>query len=117
MIGIALGILNYFEVIPSTGAAWTMINDAIIISIIIGALMIVCSREKTEDEMTRAIRLSSLLNALYAYVAILIVCTICINGVTFLLFAILNMVLYPIIYVILFKLEMYRYSKMSQDEE
>ena len=67
--------------------------------------------------MTRAIRLSSLLNALYAYVAILIVCTICINGVTFLLFAILNMVLYPIIYVILFKLEMYRYSKMSRDEE
>lgn len=117
VIGIAMGVLCYFGAISLSGIIETVVNDAIIIGIIIGALMIVCSREKIEDEMSRAIRLASLLNSLYAYVIILITCTICLNGMDFLLFGLINMVLFPIIYVVIFNLEMYRYSKMNKDEE
>ena len=67
--------------------------------------------------MTRAIRLSAILNALYVYVILLITSTILINGVEFMEFAIVNLVLFPIIYVLIFRLEMHRFHKMVGDEE
>ena len=42
---------------------------------------------------------------------------ILINGVEYFRFMAANLVLFPIIYVILFSLEMRRYNKMSEDEE
>ena len=67
--------------------------------------------------MTKSIRLASLLNSIYAYVALLVGCTILINGVKFLVFAVFNLVLFPIIFVCNFRLEMHRYNKMCEDEE
>lgn len=63
-----LGALIYFEVLTLTGIAETIVNDIAIIGIAVGALLIVCSKERIEDEMTRSIRLSSLLNSLYIYI-------------------------------------------------
>lgn len=100
-----------------SGLAETIVNDAIIIGIALGALFIVCSKEPCEDEMTRAIRLSSLLNALYIYVILLITSTIIINGLEFLWFMTANLVLFPIVYVVIFRLEMHRYYKMTENEE
>ena len=111
------GLLIYADVLRPTGILETAINDAVIIGIALGSLLIVCSKEKTEDEMTSAIRLSAILNALYVYVILLITSTILINGVEFMEFAIVNLVLFPIIYVLIFRLEMHRFHKMVGDEE
>ncbi len=117
LLSVIAGCLRLLDVISLSAVASIAINDAIVIGIVIGALFIVCSRERIEDEMTKSIRLSSLLNSIYVYASILIVCTICINGPKFLYFSIANLVLLPIIFVYIFRLEMHRYNKMSQDEE
>ncbi len=107
----------YFGIPLDSGITEIIINDAAIIGIVLGALFIVCSRERIEDEMTRSIRLSSLLNSIYIYAALLIICTLSINGTDFILFSFINLALLPIIFVCIFRLEMHRYNKMSKDEE
>lgn len=114
---IIMGILIVSGSCTLTGVAETVENDAVIIGIALGAVFIVCSKEAREDEMTRSIRLSALLNALYVYVVLLIASTLLINGVAFFQFMVVNLVLLPVIYVVMFRLEMHRYNKMSEDEE
>lgn len=112
-----VGALIYFSVLSFAGIVETVINDLVIIGIALGALFIVCSKERVEDEMVKSIRLSALLNSLYAYVILLVGCTILINGVDFLMFAVFNLVLLPILFVCSFRLEMHRYNKMCGHEE
>lgn len=112
-----LSVLSYFDICNVAGIGETIVNDAIIIGIALGSLLIVCSKQPEEDEMTRSIRLSAVLNSIYVYVALLIVSTLFINGVEFLQFLLVNLVLLPIISVILYCLELRRYNKMSEDEE
>ncbi len=114
---IILGILIYFNVINFEGTIETIFNDAVIIGITIGSIFIVCSKEKHEDEMIRSIRLASLLNALYIYGVILIAAVLFINGLAFFEFMTVNLVLLPLIYVVAFRLEIHRYSKMSDEEQ
>lgn len=114
---VVAGCLIWADALELGGWVETAVNDAVIIGTALGALMIVCSREPHEDEMIRSIRLAALLNALYVYVLLLIACTLLINGVDYFRFMAANLVLFPIIYVILFSLEMRRYKKMSEDEE
>ncbi len=106
------GVLIYFAAFSLSGVIETVVNDMVIIGIVLGALFIVCSKERIEDEMTRSIRLSSLLNSIYVYVLLMITCTLTLNGVDFMQFAILNLVLLPIIFVCNFRLEMHSFSKM-----
>ncbi len=113
---IIVGLLIFFSVINPWWCE-TVVNDAVIIGTTLGALFIVCSRERIEDEMTKSIRLSSLLNSIYIYVVLLITCTVLINGMAYLYFLIVNTVLLPIIFVCIFRLEMARYNKMNDDEE
>lgn len=112
-----LGSLLFFNLLSFDGVAGTIVNDLAIIGIVLGSLFIVCSKERVEDEMTRSIRLASLLNSIYVYVALLICCTIFINGTEFLVFAVLNLVILPILFVFNFRMEIYRYNKMCEDEE
>ena len=112
-----LGLLIILGILPIDGLVGIVVDDTAIIGTVIGAIFIVCSREKTEDEMTRSIRLSSLLNSIYIYAALLIVCTIGINGILYIHFAFANLALLPIIFVCIFRLEMHRYNKISGDEE
>lgn len=114
---LAIGILIYFSTLSLEGVIETVVNDIVIIGIALGSLFIVCSKERIEDEMTRSIRLASLLNSIYAYVILLVACTILINGVDFLMFAVFNLVILPILFVCNFRLEMHRYVKMCEDEE
>lgn len=107
-----MGALIFFGLVGFQGIVETVINDFVIVGIAIGALFIVCSKERFEDEMTKSIRLASLLHSLYAYVILLVVCTIFINGNNFIMFAIFNLVLLPIIFVFNFRLEMHHYNKM-----
>ncbi|MFG6427129.1 hypothetical protein [Lepagella muris] len=112
-----MGALVYFGVLSFAGSLETVVNDSVIIGIALGALFVVCSKERVEDEMTRSIRLASLLNSIYVYVTLLIGCTILLNSVDFLAFAVFNMVLLPIIFVCNFRSEMHRYNKMCEDEK
>lgn len=112
-----MGVLCYLNLYGYSGVSEIIANDAIIIGIALGALFIVCSKEPKEDEMTRSIRMAALLNSLYVYVALLVTSTLLLNGLAFWYFMVANLVLLPIIYVIVFRLEMYRYNKMSIDEE
>ncbi|MCI8999167.1 MAG: hypothetical protein HFJ95_09270 [Muribaculaceae bacterium] len=118
VLSLITGIAIYSSIpVFGAGIAETLAIDSAIIGIALGALFIVCSKERVEDEMTKSIRLASLLNSIYAYVALLVGCTILINGVKFLVFAVFNLVLFPIIFVCNFRLEMHRYNKMCEDEE
>lgn len=114
---LVLGILLLAGIVSFSGKMEIISNDAAIIGITIGALLITCSREKIEDEMTRSIRLAALLNSIYIWVILLIASTLLINGIDYLNFMAINLVLLPVIFVILFRLEMNRYLKMSEDEE
>lgn len=112
-----IGTLIFFNLLSVSGITETIVNDLVIIGIALGSLFIVCSKERLEDEMTKSIRLSSILNSIYIYVVLLVGCTLLINGIVFIKFMALNMVLLPIIFVCNFRLEMNRYNKMTEYEE
>ena len=116
-LSLIVGALILFEVLSFIGVVETVINDLVIIGIVLGSLFVVCSKEKVEDEMTKSIRLSSMLNSIYAYVILFIVGTLIFYSVDFLLFAVLNFALLPILFVFFFRWEMHRYNKISEDEE
>jgi len=118
VLSLITGIIIYYEMpVFGVGITETIAIDSAIIGIALSALFIVCSKERVEDEMTKSIRLASLLNSIYAYVILLVCCTILINGANFLLFTVFNLVFFPIIFVCNFRLEMHRYNRMSEDEE
>ena len=48
------GALICFGALPLTGIAESVVNDTVIISIALGALFIVCSKERNEDEIDQA---------------------------------------------------------------
>lgn len=110
-------LLCVLRLVDMPGILETIVNDVVIIGIVTGALFIVCSKERQEDEMTASIRLNALLNALYIYASLLIINTVLLNGLLYFQFMIINLVLLPVIYVIVFRIEMHRYSKMGEDEE
>lgn len=112
-----LGLLIYNGILTCSGIIEVILNDACIIGITAGSIFIVCSKEKHEDEMIRSIRLASLLNSLYIYSMILITSVLLINGPKFIEFMAFNLVMLPIIYVMVFRLEIHRYNKMSENEE
>lgn len=110
------GIIRYAGLVNLPLESGILIDRLTIASINIGAIFIVASKERWEDEMTRAIRHASLLNALYIYM-LLVVSSIVLDQSDFKHFMLVNMVLFPIIYVVIFSLEMRRYHRMSRDEE
>lgn len=115
---LVLGILMLGNFMSFTHEWVTILcNDIAIVGIALGALFITCSREKIEDEMTLSIRMVSLLNSIYIWVTLLIVSTLLLNGLKYFYFMGINLALLPITFVILFRLEMHRYLKISEDEE
>lgn len=107
----------YYWPLSLSGILETVVIDTAVIATVLGALFIVCAKEPEEDEMTLAIRLSSLLKALYVYVAIIIAGTLFINGMPYLEFIAFNMVLFPIIFVVIFRVSMRKFYKQDEDEE
>lgn len=115
---LVLGVLIQLDVVGvEFNVRGTVVIDATVIGIALGALFIVCSKERIEDEMTDSIRLASLLKSIYVYVGLLVVCTLFINGVYYLWFSLYNLILFPIVFVCLFRIEMYRYKKICDNEE
>lgn len=114
---LVLGVLLLADVLNFSGITEIIVNDATIIGLALGSIFIGCSRERVEDEMTGAIRLNSLMTSLYAYVVLLIICTLAVNGMAYLYIMVASLVMFPAIFVIRFRYEMYNYYKMKTDEE
>ncbi|MDE6341921.1 MAG: hypothetical protein K2K93_06355 [Muribaculaceae bacterium] len=117
VIGLVALPMVYYWPLSLSGILETVVIDTAVIATVLGALFIVCAKEPEEDEMTLAIRLSSLLKALYVYVAIIIAGTLFINGMPYLEFIAFNMVLFPIIFVVIFRVSMRKFYKQDEDEE
>ena len=117
LVAIIDGILRLL-LEPEMSYVWTVFyNDSFIIGLSLGAIFIVCSKERTEDEMIRALRLSSILNALYVFAILIITGTILINGEDYDNFIIMTLLMLPIISVFTYRMEIFRHNKQSENEE
>lgn len=112
-----LGILLFSDSLCIDGIAETIAIDTAIIGIALGSIFIGCSRERIEDEMTGTIRLNALLTSLYSYVVFLVIWTLAVNGMTYLYVMAASIVMLPMIFVVRFRYEMYKFYKMKSDEE
>ena len=93
-----------------------ILNNITIIGLLIGLIFTSCSREKYEDEMISAIRIDSLLIALYISVIVLIIAVLCLYGNNFYEFLIYQMFILPLIFLITFKVKLWLTNRV-QDEE
>ena len=112
-----IGVLILVEVLSLNGVAGVVVNDIAIMGIAIGAIFICCSRERQEDEMVQAVRLQALMMSLYVYVGLLIVCTLVINNLYYLYFMIANLCLFPVVFLLVFKIMIAHYRKVFDDEK
>lgn len=94
-----------------------ILNNITIIGLLIGLIFASCSREKYEDEMISALRLDSLLLALYISVIVLIVAVLCLYGNNFYEFLIYQMFILPLVFLVTFKFKLWRLNKHIEDEE
>lgn len=116
-VSLVMGILILTNVISCSGTTETVIHDVTIIGLALGTLFTTCSKEKQEDELTSAIRLHSLLTSMYIYIAILMVCTICFNGVAYFMFMAVNLGLFPIVFLTVFKLKLASFKYDCNNEK
>ncbi|MBP3497085.1 MAG: hypothetical protein J6K33_04540 [Alistipes sp.] len=93
-----------------------ILNNITIIGLLIGLIFTSCSREKYEDEMISALRLDSLLLALYISVVVLIVAVLCLYGNNFYEFLIYQMFILPLIFLVTFKIKMWRLNRDNDEE-
>lgn len=109
----ALGIylcFTGFEGSPTT-------NNIALIGIVVGGILATCSREKVEDEMISHIRLNSLLIALYINYALLIVAALTFYDWDFLQVMIYQMFTILLIFMVVFRYQVWRTQKGADDEE
>ena len=93
-----------------------ILNNVTIIGLLIGLIFTSCSREKYEDEMISALRLDSLLLALYISVVVLIVAVLCLYGNNFYEFLIYQMFILPLIFLVTFRIKMWRLNRDNDEE-
>lgn len=99
----------------SNAAHW--INNICILGVVVGGILVGCSRERTEDEMIARIRLNSLLLALWINYGILIVASLVVYGSDFINVMIYNLFTMLIIFVAVFRIRLWRLRKEVADEE
>ena len=111
-----------FDVLPQSVASQLnyygyFVNNIAIIGTIIGAILATCSREKIEDEMISSIRLNSLLTALYIHYAIIVVASLLVYYLDFLYVMLYGMFTILIIFMVVFRLRIWRMRKEERDEQ
>ncbi|KOS07146.1 hypothetical protein AM493_14680 [Flavobacterium akiainvivens] len=94
------------------------ITDEIGVSLlIISGIIFGFSREKFEDEMVASIRLKSLVSATIASYTLLLLGYLFIYGSIFYNVMIIAMVMQLVIFIILLRINMYRFTKFAPNEE
>lgn len=92
-------------------------NNAVIVGLLAGTLLIACSRERIEDEGIGRIRLNALLAALYANCAAVAAAALVTYGAAFLDIMIYNLFTLPLLFLLIFRWQLRRYAKEAADEE
>ena len=92
-------------------------NNIAIIGITVGGILATCSKEKIEDEMISHIRLNSLLVALYINYAVLIVASLLVYDLDFLQVTIYQMFTILLVFMVVFRYQVWRLQKGAGDEE
>jgi len=99
---------------------WTensITDELVVLLLIVSGVVFAFSKEKHEDELVASIRLKSLAWATIANYAILSLAYIFVYGLTFfsvILFAAFSQL---IIFIVLFRINMYRFNKFASHEE
>ncbi|MGV3502834.1 MAG: hypothetical protein ACO1O1_03955 [Adhaeribacter sp.] len=94
-----------------------VLDELVSMLIIVGALLVACSEEKTEDEYIARIRLESLLWATYANYGLLLLAIVLVYDLAFLQVMMFNMVTLLLLFLIRFNFILYRNTKANRHEE
>ena len=108
--------LGFYICITGFDASPT-VNNIALIGIIVGGVLATCSRERIEDEMISHLRLNSLLVALYINYALLIVAALVVYNLDFLQVMIYHMFTILIVFMVVFRYQVWRTQKGEGDEE
>jgi hypothetical protein len=109
---------GFFSEKTVMGVIENNISDEILgILIIVGALLVACSKEKNEDEYIAKIRLESLLWATYVNYGLLLAAIVFVYGGGFYSVIIFNMFTLLIIFLIRFNYILYKNSRLSAYEK
>ncbi len=92
-------------------------NNVVLIGLLLGALLITCSRERIEDELITRIRLNALLAALYVTIGIALFAALFLYGFAYLYFMIFNLCLLPVLFLVIERVMLWRLGKEAADEE
>lgn len=103
---------NFFSISENN-----VLDEISSILLIIGALLIAFSKEKSEDEFISKIRLESLVWATYINYAILILAIIFVYDMTFLWVLVFNMFTLLVFFLIRFNWALYKSKNQISDEE
>lgn len=125
LLGILMGIdgFNGFPsfLLPDTAAPSQTLdricNNVALIGVLVGALLITCSRERIEDELIGRIRLNALLAALYTSFAVSVVAALLLYDLSYLYFMIFNLCLLPVIFLAIERVLLWRLGKEAAHEE
>lgn len=88
-----------------------IINEIAILFILVGGVSVAFSKEKVEDEYIKTIRLNSLLWATIINYLILFLANLLLFDFNFLNFMALNMFAVLLLFIIKFKIELYKFKK------
>jgi hypothetical protein len=111
------------DVFPFQNEVWfgmttnNVMDEILTLMLIFGALIVVFSRERTEDELISRIRMESLIWATLVNYAILVFSVTFLFSLAFLQVLIFNMFTILVFFIIRFRWQMYKTKKMLSDEE
>ncbi len=94
-----------------------LLNNVALIGVLVGSLLVACSRERVEDEMISRIRLNALLTALYAQTALTVVAALSVYGFAFLQIMVANLVALPVLFLVVLRWRLWRLRKEVCDDE
>lgn len=92
-------------------------NNIVLIGVLVGALLVTCSRERIEDELIARIRLNALLTALYINITAAVIASLVLYDFDYLYVMVVNMVSLPILFLIIERLLLWRLRKEAAHEE
>lgn len=101
----------------SSGTMTRLLNNAALIGVLVGSLLVACSRERVEDEMISRIRLSALLTALYVQTVLTVAAALFLYDFAFLEVMIVNLIALPVLFLVVLHWRLWRLRKEVRDEE
>lgn len=120
------GFPSYLLPANETGTCYRMLtsetatrlfNNIALIGTLVGTLLVACSRERVEDELTTALRLDALLLALYLNTVLVILAALWVYDFDFLYVMCYNLFTLPVLFLLLFRWKIRQLRKEARNEE